>query len=257
LLGELSNRMARVRRIQEECRPHTEKGWKRFDVETCTFWRTWDSKTGALKLVMQWDAIGSMQQQIAALRDADVCEPQWNGECWSMTSQHAKGASLVRWLQKDPFTGRKTEVLMERTLCDCLDEERPCWVLLERSPDVAKLETFSGTYGPFEIGPVPDGFLRSVTSECGRVLEPLGEDKVRVTMVIEIALPSIIRWVVTDSLMVFAIKTSSKGIQQSWNKIIEGWDTSGFNERIQKEAEFYEPVRARVAAYLQERQNQS
>merc|ERR1711976_388011 len=100
-----------------------------------------------------------------------------------MHSQHAEGSSLVRWLQKDPFSGRKTEVVVERVMCDCLDrKQQPCWVVLEKSPDIKNFEQFSGKWESFDIAPCPKGHLRAIIEDSGRVFEPISQDACRISM---------------------------------------------------------------------------
>lgn len=253
ILKDLPERVRRVKAVRAGCTEPRGEGWKRFDLELCTVWRKWDTKTGNIKIVMRWEALGSLLHQVAALRDADLLEPLWDGACWDITCQHSAGTTLVRWLQKDPFTGKKCEVILERVLCDCLDCEPPCWVLLERTPDLEGFETFTGKWKNFDIAEVPKGFVRSVTGESGRVLVPAAESFCAVTMALDFHVPGVVRWALTDSLLALGIRSVSKSSKQSWDKIIQGWGTCGFEERMRRDAAFYDPIAARIHAHLKGR----
>jgi len=221
-------------------------------LESLTLWRCWDDKTGNLKLVMQWESPGSLQQMVASLRDSDVCEAAWDGGCWEMQNQQCGGATLARWLQKDPFSGKKTEVMLDRVLCDCLDDEnQPCWVLLERAPQIEGFETFAGQWGGFNIKSVPEGYTRAIAAESGRVCESVGEDKCRCTMVIDFKIPSFVRWLLTDSLLQLGVSKMSKATGASWEKIISGWSDLGFDDRMRENKAFYDPVIERIKTHLE------
>jgi hypothetical protein len=226
-------------------------GWKKFELELCTLRRRWDPKTQALNIIMSWEAEGSILQQLAVIHDAEIAEPLWNGACWDISAQHHEGRSLVRWLQKDPFSGRKTEVIVERVLCDCLDEEdNPCWVLLERSPQVPDWDDYKGKWGPFDIPPKPKGYLRAVMAPSGRTIQPLSKNTCRSTMLLSLQVPAVVRWLVTDSLLTWAIKMTSKGTMKCWLDIIRGWDSSAYNERMKEKSLFYTQVENRENHYL-------
>merc|ERR1719188_440830 len=109
--------------------------------------------------------MGSILQLLASIRDPHVAEPFWDGASWETRTQHAGNVTLSRWLQKNPINGKRQEVILERVLCDCLDEELPCWVLSERSPDIEGLQEFAGAYGPFRIPAVPKGYDRTRMAE--------------------------------------------------------------------------------------------
>lgn len=253
-LADVIKRAKRVRSVLQNTSTDGP-GWKRFDMELCAFWRRWDPETQALNMVLSWEAEGSLLQQIAVIRDAEVAEPLWNGACWQMWAQHAMGASLVGWLQKDPFTGKKTEVIVERVLCDCLDEALSCWVLLERSPDIDGWEDFLGSWGPFDIPAKPKGFCRSVVAPSGRIIEPISPNSARITMALSLELPAIVRWAVTDRVLTLAIRLGSKGNMKSWKNIINSWNSSGYNERMREQAAFYEPIEQRFKKYLDRSSN--
>eukprot|EP00441_Pelagodinium_beii_P032730 CAMPEP_0197627826 /NCGR_PEP_ID=MMETSP1338-20131121/6332_1 /TAXON_ID=43686 ORGANISM="Pelagodinium beii, Strain RCC1491" /NCGR_SAMPLE_ID=MMETSP1338 /ASSEMBLY_ACC=CAM_ASM_000754 /LENGTH=363 /DNA_ID=CAMNT_0043198653 /DNA_START=49 /DNA_END=1140 /DNA_ORIENTATION=+ len=250
-LDKLPCRVERVHRVLEACMPPSSPEWKRFDLESVEggcFWRCWDARTGNLKTIISWVAPGSLEKVIAYYRDAAEAEPLWQGECWGMRCQHADGISFQRWLQKEYFTARTTEVLVERCLCDCLDHSRPCWVLLERSPDVPNLSDFAGTCGNFEISPCPGGAYRTVMEESGRVLEPLTPDTVRTTMALSVHVPGLMRWALTDSLLHWGFEKGTKSSTKSWMHIIDNWDSSGYPRRIQDSKDFYEPVHDRISS---------
>mmetsp|Transcript_103970 Transcript_103970/g.289710 ORF Transcript_103970/g.289710 Transcript_103970/m.289710 type:complete len:386 (+) Transcript_103970:119-1276(+) len=249
---ELRERAARIRRVLQSCAPPEGGGWKRFDLETCTLWRCWDTASGELKLIMSWEIQGSLLQQISSIRDADVAEPFWDGACWDMTAQHRGGASLVRWLQKDLFSGKKQEILLERVLCDCLDDELPCWVLSERSPDVERLQDLSGKYGLFDVPAAAPGYARQVMLESGRIIEPRGADRTRTSMALTAKVPAALRWLATDSLLTFGVKLGAKNTQKSWLRLVDQWDSSGYVQRIQEDSAFYGPVCERIRLHLEQ-----
>merc|ERR1712216_961786 len=201
---------------------------------------------------MSWVAPGSLEQQVAAVRDAHVAEPLWDGACWDMRTQHAGGASLCRWLQKDPFSGRRTEVIVERILCDNLDSDKPCWVLLEKSPDVLDWEKFSGQWDSFDIEACPKGHMRAVMEEGGRVIEPLTSQQCRVSMAIKLQLPAVIRWIITDSLLCFAVNMGAKSTMKSWDNIVDNWDSSEYPNVFQEQAHFYGALKERVEAFFRQ-----
>eukprot|EP00931_Biecheleriopsis_adriatica_P108332 TRINITY_DN82641_c0_g1_i1.p1 TRINITY_DN82641_c0_g1~~TRINITY_DN82641_c0_g1_i1.p1 ORF type:complete len:405 (+),score=90.53 TRINITY_DN82641_c0_g1_i1:45-1217(+) len=239
-LQRLSGWVQRTKTLREACQGREGADWKQFDLGMCKLWRRWDGAT--LHTTLVWDASGSLQQQIMAMREADVLEPLWEGACWDMWAKHADGHSLVRWLQKDPFTGKKMEVMMERVFCACLDGDMPCWVVLEHSPEVPSFESYEGKYYDFDIAPTPAGYFRSITSNSGRVIQPISEDCCRVTMELSIQVPSAIRWLVSDSLLCFAVRMGGKSTMKSWDQIIEKWSTAGFEARAEREAHFYKPL---------------
>lgn len=248
ILAELNRRLDRVRLQLQQCSQTVGKGWQRFAIDsTSTMWRRWQGQT--LHLTIQWEAIGSLQQQIASIRAVEFAEPLWDGACWDMWSQHANGASLVRWLEKEPLTGRKREIILERVLCDCLDFERPCWVVLERSPDVADLQNLSGQWGGFNIGPVPKGFTR-VASDGGRMIEPIDASRCRCTISVSADVPKVISWLVTDNAMKMVAQFLMKSMTNSWNRIIEGWDGTGYGKHMRENPELYDTVARRTTACL-------
>lgn len=252
VLQGLKERVACVRRVLEACSPPSTAEWKHLDLEACRFWRRWDAEGKTLHAVSAWEAVGSLEQQIASMRDADVAEELWDGACWDMTCQQGDGATLVRWLQKEPLTGNKVEVILERTLCDCLDGDRPCWVLVERTPQIPDFENFSGRWGAFTIPAKPAGYTRPVTPECGRILEPIGPDRVRVTMAFTVQFPAVIWWLLSDRILTLGVSFASTSAMKSWEKIIGGWAKSGYPKRIQRDSDFYGPLEDRIAAFFAE-----
>merc|ERR1712176_545331 len=102
--------------------------------------------------------------------------------------------------------------------------------------DVADFETFSGRWESFDITACPKGFLRAITADSGRVIEPITPDSCRVSMSLVLQLPSFIRWAVTDSLLCWAVNMASKSTMKSWDTIVDKWDSSGWNERIRDNA---------------------
>eukprot|EP00927_Polykrikos_kofoidii_P047151 TRINITY_DN41240_c0_g1_i1.p1 TRINITY_DN41240_c0_g1~~TRINITY_DN41240_c0_g1_i1.p1 ORF type:complete len:459 (-),score=66.38 TRINITY_DN41240_c0_g1_i1:67-1392(-) len=253
LLSSVSRRKERVDRLIKACGPQDGDGWKQFDLDICSLWRCWDTKTGRLKLVMRWESPGSIQKQVAILREVDVAEPLWDGLCTGMTVQHAGGSTLARWLQRDPFTQRKVEVMLEREFCDCLEREMPCWVMSEASPAIENYETFQGAYGPFTISAVPQGYQRTVTEASGRLLEPKDANSCYTSMCLEIYIPPVIKWILTDSLLVLSVQLCSKNTMKSWVKIVDKWDELDWDERLVKERAFFEPVNTRIAAFFARR----
>lgn len=249
---EVTKRVKRLHAIIEACSPKTGADWKKFELELCTIWRRWDS-TGALTVIISWIAAGSLQQQIAGVRDPDVAEPLWDGASWEMSVKHADGASLCRWLQKDPFTGRKTEFVLERVVCDCLDHERPCWVLLERAPDVPDFPNFSGKYKSFDIEACPKGYIRAETADSGRIFEPVTPESCRISMSMTVQIPAVIRWALTDSLLCWAANAGSRSSTKSWNNIIDKWGSVGYDQRTLDEASFYGPVNDRIKEFTNSR----
>jgi len=164
---------------------------------------------------------------------------------------------LVRWLEKDPCLGKKSEVYMERVLCNCMHLDPPCWVLSERSPDVKNFQDFTGKYGPFDILARPRGFHRATAKEGGRILEPISENQVRVTCSLSLELPQIVSWTITDSLLFFGVSAFSKAAFRSWNKLMDNWESSPFIARVHKDAEFYEPILRESRAHLAEMKSTS
>lgn len=249
-LRNLAGRVDRVKEVMEACATPDGNSWVQFSLDEGNCWRRWDLESQKLHLLMRFEAKGSLQQMVAALRDVDVAEPLWDGACWDMHTQHHGGASLVRWFQKDPISGRRNEVLLERVFCDCLDSDTPCWVLSERTPDVTGLDTFEGRYGEFDIPKPTYGFTRTVTTNSGRVIEPISANRCRISIKLCLELPAAVRWAVTDSVLSFAGRMAAKSTLQSWNKIIDRWDASGFEERIQRDSAFYRPINDRMVAML-------
>eukprot|EP00928_Gymnodinium_smaydae_P038898 TRINITY_DN26713_c0_g2_i1.p1 TRINITY_DN26713_c0_g2~~TRINITY_DN26713_c0_g2_i1.p1 ORF type:complete len:370 (+),score=42.72 TRINITY_DN26713_c0_g2_i1:57-1166(+) len=244
-LDEVNGRIERVQRFLKTCAPGPGKEWRRFDLELSTLWRCWDG--GTLKLILQWDAPGSLSQHIASVRAVECAEELWEGACWDMWSQHVGGVSLVRWLDKDSFTGRKREVLFERILCDCFDSDLPFWVLLERCPDVD--DGFQGKWGPFDVEPCPKGYTRQ-PGDGGRLIEPIDDTHCRCTISYSIQVPALLRWIVTDAILKWGTTLGGKYTMKSWIKIIEGWESSKYSEYMKKHADFYETVKQRTAAFL-------
>lgn len=250
-LADVPARAAQVRALLDKVGAYEQQsGWQALEAGEVVMWRRWDPTTKALQVIMSWEARGALVQQVAVCRDAELAEPLWEGACWDMWSQHAGGASMVRWLQKDPFTGKRTEVIQERVICDCLDEPKPCYVILERSPDVMDWDTFSGPYGLFHVPAKPPGVLRAVFEPGGKVLEPISPTECRVTMTLTLRLPGAIRWVVTDSVLILAVKQIYKSSIKAWNTIVDGWSTSEYPSVQQQKSAFYASIEERVAAYL-------
>lgn len=251
-LSELASRSQRVRDVLHDLSSARleSPGWKSFEMESVTFWRRWDPDNQALEIVSSWESRGSLLQQVAVIRDAEIAEPLWNGQCWDIWAQHAPGVSLVRWLQKDPITGRKLENIVERVLCDCLDEDTPCWVLLERTPDIPGYEGFCGTWGPFNIPVKPKGFERSTRPLSGRIIRPISPSTTRTVLGERVVLPAAIRWFCTDRVLLVAMRLIASGLLKSWNDIIDGWDKSEYDTRISEQSSFYDPISDSVQNHL-------
>lgn len=245
-LDSLEEKVGRVRRQRKACAPRDGDGWKKFSLGTVTMWRQWEPKSNNLNVVLKYEAAGSLQQFIAAIRDADVAEPSWDGQCWDMETQQSCSSTLARWLQKDPLSGKHTEVLLDRVLCDCMEDEVPCWVLVERSPDIPDFETFSGQWSGFDIKSVPAGYIRTVMAESGRVMEYVDENCTRCTASLSFQLPNYVRWLVTDRFLTIAVRTFSAKTAQSWQKIVDDWPKGGYPNRIRENALFYGPVQERI-----------
>lgn len=215
--------------LRKACNSREGPGWKHFDLDICQLWRLWDTHSGNLRLILSFEARGSLEQQISSMRNVDVIEPLWDGACIQTVCQHSQCRSLVRWLQKDPLSGKKMEVILQRVFCDCLDDISPCWVVLEQTPDLPDFDHFTGAWGPFHISELPKGHFRTVTAPGGRIIEPIARDRCRVTMELSVHIPAVIAWMVTDSLLAWAIKLSAKSATSSWDRIIDGWDSCDFS----------------------------
>ena len=227
-------------------------GWKRLEIDNprCTLWRCW-LRSGELKTIIRYETQGSLIQFISSLRDVDVSEPFWKGVAWDMSSEQQGGTSLVQWKQNHPVSGSKQEVILERILCDCLDEELPCWILSERSPDVECLQDFSGWYGSFSIPAVADGHSRVVTTESGRVIEPIGPHRCRVSMAYSFMLPKVIKWLARDSVLALCVRLTAQSTIKSWVALVDQWETTGYGERMKRDSQFYQPLAERIARYLE------
>merc|ERR1712060_481619 len=105
--------------------------------------------------------------------------------------------------------------------------------------------------GPFR-DPEKTRWIHATNGQArGRVIEPVDDTHVRVTMALNVDVPAAIRWVVTDSLLGFVFRKGYESAAKSWNDIIAGFDTIGYAERMQNEAAFYKTFDERLTAHFQ------
>lgn len=244
-LEAVEERAEFIKRMFATCRPPKgEAGWTYLPLSDghheAQGWTRWIDGGATVQIIFQFSSDGSLVQQLASIRDGDVLEKLWGGVSWDMSNQHADGATLSNWKERTPVIGKQVEVLLERYFSNCLDDpDLPCWVLAERSPNVEDFTTFSGAWGPFIIPPLVKGFTRTPDVEAGRVIEPLGSNRCRVTSAITLPVPALVRWFLSDSIVSLALKAGVKVGHRSWQKVVDAWDRSGMDERLQREAAFY------------------
>lgn len=234
-----------IKRMFATCRPPKgQPGWTYLPLSDgqheAQGWTRWVDGGTTVQIIFQFSSDGSLVQQLASIRDGDVLEQLWGGLSWDMSNQHADGRTVSNWKERTPVIGKQVEVLFERFFCNCLDDpDLPGWIIAERSPQIPDLNTFAGAWGPFNIPSPVKGFTRTPDVECGRVVEPLGSNRVRVTSVITIPIPGFVRWFVSDTVVSLALKAGVKLGHRSWQKVVDAWSTSGMDERLQRESAFY------------------
>lgn len=255
-LEAVEERAEFIKRMFATCRPPKgQPGWTFLPLSDgqheAQGWTRWVDGGTTVQIIFQFSSDGSLVQQLASIRDGDVLEQLWGGMSWDMSNQHADGSTLSNWKERTPVIGKQVEVLLERFFCNCLDDpDLPCWVLAERSPRIADFTTFAGPWGPFTIPALVKGFTRTPDVEAGRVVEPLGRGRCRVTSSITLPIPGLVRWFLSDSVLSLALKAGVKLGHRSWQKVVDAWDSSGMDARLDREKAFYGAVQESLDNYL-------
>lgn len=252
--AKLIDQALRVKDVLSRCAPPRQKeGWKYFNVDGSEMWRNWDKdEVGKLSAYLIWEAGGTLVQHLASTRDGDAIEPLWDGAFWGMKAEHRGNVTLMKWLEKEKLTGNKVEIIVERIFCELLDmSPTPCWLVLERSPQVENFETFEGEWEGFQID--PPQHTRLVVKDNWRIIEPLSPTNVRCYAIISGIIPGALRWMISDMVIGIGFKMALKSSMKSWETIVKSLNEKPeiMAERQTQEAAFYDSVEESSKAYFQ------